>query len=372
MKTRGFLFFLLIAVISCTNKHRRTSENITIEGHVKNIPDGMIYLGDANKWKTPLDSTECHDGHFVFTIKPDTVFIPFLAAIHYPDSSRQAKISRLIFRNHKLGADSVKYSKDVFYLEKGITRIEGDSKSPPWLRIIAGRETEILFENQLTDFGWLGNIDSLKRLLAIEGFKKQIRQYPFSFFLLQSIYNSKEQYTNPEIKEILSLFSRDVQRSALAFGVKKFIALRPDPGAPYPGLLLFSADDKQQQVINTGAGLNMLVFWASWCSPCRKEIPLLKDLYKKYAGRGLNIVSISIDEYNDRWKQALEQENMSWQQLIVSKEKMQETKEVFSFTTIPLVIFTDSSGREIKRIPDYDPDNKKVYEAVISNHIMLK
>ena len=363
------LFFLLS---SCTERDRSASCDIIIEGRVKNIPDGKVYLADALQWKNPVDSAECINGHFVFTIKTDSSFVPFLAAIHFADSSKQAGISRLIFRNHILGADSMNYSRDVFYLEKGTTTIEGDTTASPLLRIFAGRETELLFQNQLTDFGWLGNLDSVKRLVTIEGFKKQIRQYPFSYFLLQNIYASKEQYSNPELKGLLSLFSTDIQQSKAGIRLSNYLTIRPDPGSPYPDLMLLSSDNKLLPVIDTATKLNMLVFWASWCSPCRKEIPLLKYLYKKYAGRGLNIVSISIDEYNDRWKLALEQENMSWPQLIISKEKMQETKEVFSFTTIPLVIFTDSSGREIGRIPDYDPDNKKVYEAVISNHIMLK
>ena len=183
------------------------SSVITIEGNIAGVPDGKIYLADARKWKTPIDSTNIKDGHFQFKTK---ISSPFLAAIHYWDSSN---VKRLLYRNHTLGADSVQASTDAFYIEPGKITINGDNNKPPYLRIVAGKENELLFNNQFLDFGWIGNLDSLKRLQKITSFKKTIEQNPFSFFLLESIYQSGEQYSKTELKNIFSLFNADVQQS---------------------------------------------------------------------------------------------------------------------------------------------------------------
>ena len=53
-------------------------------------------------------------------------------------------------------------------------------------------------------------------------------------------------------------------------------------------------------------------FWASWCGPCRKEIPNLKKLYELYKSKGLEIVSVSIDQKEDAWKKALAEEKLPW------------------------------------------------------------
>ena len=58
-------------------------------------------------------------------------------------------------------------------------------------------------------------------------------------------------------------------------------------------------------------------FWASWCKPCRIEHPMLKQLYESWHDQGLEIISISVDNKNDRekWIHAVEEDGLTWIQL---------------------------------------------------------
>jgi thiol-disulfide isomerase/thioredoxin len=368
MKCLSFIFFIVF-VFSCSNQKKKQVTDIIIDGQLSNIPDGIIYLSNARHWKTPLDSAKVTGGHFVFNRKTDSTFTPFIAAIHYfADGSREKPV-RLIFRNHALGADSIKYTRDVFFCEKGLTRISGNNTAPLYCRIFAGTETELMFARQFTDFGWTGNGDTAARRLKIEDIKKQIRQWPGTFFFLQSIDDVKEQYSKEELQELLALFSNSVQQSAAGKNMQQYLAMRPNAGEPYPDLLLRSADEKETHLFDTTAGVNMLVFWASWCNPCIKEIPLLKTIQKKYSVKGLHLVSISIDENKDQWQKAILRENISWPQFIVPVEKKEYIQTLFNFVSIPLVIFTDNKGKEIIRFADYDPENIINYEKVIGKFI---
>jgi thiol-disulfide isomerase/thioredoxin len=368
MKSLSFIFFLVV-ILSCSNKKNKQDYDIIIEGQVSTIPDGMIYLANALHWKTPIDSAKVNSGHFIFKRKTDSSFTPFVAAIHYFAGGNREKPVRLIFRNHTLGADSIKYSRDIFFCEKGITNITGNNTAPLYCRIFAGAETELMFVRQFADFGWPGTGDTTARRLKIEDIKKQIRQQPGSFFFLQSIDDVKEQYSKEELQELLALFSNTVQQSTAGKKLHQYLAMRPGAGEPYPVVLLRSADEKETHLFDTTARLNMLVFWASWCSPCIKEIPLLKTIQKKYSEKGLHLVSISIDENKDQWQKALFRENINWPQLLVPSEKKEYIQTLFNFISIPLVIFTDNKGKEIIRFADYDPGNITNYEKTIGKFI---
>jgi thiol-disulfide isomerase/thioredoxin len=92
-------------------------------------------------------------------------------------------------------------------------------------------------------------------------------------------------------------------------------------GKPLPVFTLAGKDDKETTVASLSAGKKYILvdFWASWCAPCRREIPNLKNLYKKYASKGLEIISISIDKKEADWEKALEEEKFAWPNYLDTK-----------------------------------------------------
>lgn len=94
----------------------------------------------------------------------------------------------------------------------------------------------------------------------------------------------------------------------------------------------------------------LLDFWASWCEPCRRSIPELKELYAKYAAKGLEIVSVSVDTNLESWMEAVSEEGMTWPQLIdASNGDDNSPASKYAVMAIPSTFLIDADGTIIAR-----------------------
>lgn len=92
----------------------------------------------------------------------------------------------------------------------------------------------------------------------------------------------------------------------------------------------------------------MLEFWASWCGPCRGEIPHLRHIYEAYKDKGFVIVSISIDQKKEDWEKAVREEKMEWSQLRAEKGFQDPAAKDFRILGVPTCIMLDREGRIFK------------------------
>src|SRR5699024_299911 len=93
----------------------------------------------------------------------------------------------------------------------------------------------------------------------------------------------------------------------------------------------------------------LLNFWASWCGPCRADIPHLQEVYNLYHPEGFEIISISMDENKDDWLEALDEEQMKWLQISNLKGFEDSVSKLYNFRGIPTDILVGPEGYIITR-----------------------
>ena len=69
-----------------------------------------------------------------------------------------------------------------------------------------------------------------------------------------------------------------------------------DAGAKMPEIGLTDLSGKTVNVASLAGKVVVIDFWATWCAPCKEELPVLQKLYKKYAAQGLVVVGVSVDK----------------------------------------------------------------------------
>jgi peroxiredoxin len=100
-------------------------------------------------------------------------------------------------------------------------------------------------------------------------------------------------------------------------------------------------DDEQISLSQFDGRPVMLNFWATWCPPCRKEMPLLQDAYEEHQGDGLIILTIAVSDKANNVLDFSDQHDLTFPLLIDTKDQVAVQYKVLG---IPTSYFIDSDG----------------------------
>lgn len=121
------------------------------------------------------------------------------------------------------------------------------------------------------------------------------------------------------------------------------------PGVAFTDLELAAPDGKTHKLSEyVGKGKYVLIdFWASWCGPCRREMPNVKALYEKYKDKGFDIVGLSLDNDKAAWTASIEKLGLPWHHLSDLKGWQSLAATTYGVNSIPATLLIGPDGKVV-------------------------
>ncbi|MCR4603726.1 MAG: AhpC/TSA family protein [Prevotella sp.] len=166
-------------------------------------------------------------------------------------------------------------------------------------------------------------------------FIDQNMAYSMSYEQLKEVCNPKNAYFNHPAMQQPKRMLANLEKRA--------------PGKMFTDMTIPDMDGKEHKLSEwIGKGQYVMIdFWASWCGPCRQEMPNVVANYNKYHEKGFEIIGISFDQKADLWKKSAEQMQMKWPQLSDLGYWKSAAVEVYGISAIPASILFDGNGKII-------------------------
>ncbi|HZQ94144.1 MAG TPA: TlpA disulfide reductase family protein [Candidatus Sulfotelmatobacter sp.] len=136
----------------------------------------------------------------------------------------------------------------------------------------------------------------------------------------------------------------------------------PKPHPLAPDFTLTRLDGQRLTLSSYRGRIVLLDFWATWCVPCREEIPRFVELQNKYGGRGLQIIGVSMDDSADPVRPFAEQFHMNYP-VVMGNAKIGEAYG--GVLGLPIAFLLDRDGRIVKK--HIGATGAEVFEAEVTS-----
>lgn len=129
-------------------------------------------------------------------------------------------------------------------------------------------------------------------------------------------------------------------------------------GRPAPDFALKSSTGTNMRLSELRGDVVMINFWATWCGPCRQEMPLLDELYQRYNRVGFNLLGVNIDDDSNRAMAMINELGVEFPVLFDARK---EVSKMYDVDAMPVTVLVDREGNIRYVHQGYKPGYEEKY-----------
>jgi thiol-disulfide isomerase/thioredoxin len=328
------------------------STTYQVKGTIEGAADGdTLFLTSDLQTGIPSDTIFVEDGKFHISGEADSVRLCMIY------SAKRNELNAPFFIEPGIISIQIKETP-------GASRVGGTKCNDEWQVlndsvISIGKEinriAEHIYGNTVTPEEQQKGMEQIDRLnqrfsnIVIKTCEKNIRN-EFGYFLLT--YYPDELIDIQSRSRLIKLLPEEMRKREQIRVMEQSLeaSAKTAEGATIPDFSQPAPDGTSLSIMSEVSQhrITIIDFWASWCGPCRQEIPFMIELYNKNKDKGLGIVGVSLDNDKDAWLTAIKQMNMPWAQMSDLNGWDNAAAKLFNITSIPHTIVVDQQGKILR------------------------